>query len=224
MASGRSTFSSASDSRILINVVVSSPYKAVENQLPRSFQPPLPHRKPATASISCCSSTSPSSTSVEVPPDGYRRNVGICLINRSKQIFAALRLNIPNAWQMPQGGIDEGEIPRDAVMRELREETGVYNVEVIAEVPYWLTYNFPPDVRKKLNRRWRSDWKGQAQKWFLLRFTGKEDEINLLGDGTEKAEFRAWSWMSPEQVVELAVDFKKPVYKEVLSAFAEYLE
>ncbi|CAM8893001.1 unnamed protein product [Rhodiola kirilowii] len=222
MASCRSTFP-ASDSRILVNVTVPSTFKVVEKQLPMSFHPPLPHRKPASGSFSCCSAA-PSSVSAEVPPDGYRRNVGICLINRSKQIFAALRLNIPNAWQMPQGGIDEGEIPRDAVIRELREETGVHNVEVIAEVPYWLTYNFPPDVKKKLNRRWRSDWKGQAQKWFLLRFTGKEDEINLLGDGTEKAEFRAWSWMSAEQVVDLAVEFKKPVYKEVLAAFAEYLE
>ncbi|KAL9659472.1 hypothetical protein QQ045_024278 [Rhodiola kirilowii] len=191
MASCRSTFP-ASDSRILVNVTVPSTFKVVEKQLPMSFHPPLPHRKPASGSFSCCSAA-PSSVSAEVPPDGYRRNVGICLINRSKQIFAALRLNIPNAWQMPQ-------------------------------VPYWLTYNFPPDVKKKLNHRWRSDWKGQAQKWFLLRFTGKEDEINLLGDGTEKAEFRAWSWMSAEQVVDLAVEFKKPVYKEVLAAFAEYLE
>ncbi|KAL5139270.1 Nudix hydrolase 26, chloroplastic [Glycine soja] len=152
-------------------------------------------------------------STMEAPPEGYRRNVGICLMNNHKKIFAASRLDIPNAWQMPQGGIDEGEDPRNAAIRELREETGVNSVEVIAEVPYWLTYDFPPKVREKLNIQWGSDWKGQAQKWFLFKFTGQDQEINLLGDGTEKAEFGEWSWISPEQ----AVDFKKPVYKEVLA-------
>ncbi|KAK4593461.1 hypothetical protein RGQ29_017533 [Quercus rubra] len=130
---------------------------------------------------------------MDSPPQGYRRNVGICLINPSKKIFSASRLDIPSAWQMPQ-------------------------------VPYWLTYDFPPEVREKLKHQWGSDWKGQAQKWFLLKFTGKDEEINLLGDGTEKAEFGEWSWMSPEQIVELAVDFKKPVYKEVMTVFAPHLQ
>ncbi|CAO2833050.1 unnamed protein product [Amaranthus hypochondriacus] len=166
----------------------------------------------------CCSSSS-----MEAPPEGYRRNVGICLINSSKKIFSASRLDIPDSWQMPQGGIDEGEDPKNAAIRELREETGVTSVEVLAEVPYWLTYDFPPEVREKLKRQWGSDWKGQAQKWFLLKLLGNEDEINLLGDGTEKAEFGQWSWMTPEEVVEHAVDFKKPVYEEVLKVFAPFL-
>ncbi|XP_057472171.1 nudix hydrolase 26, chloroplastic [Actinidia eriantha] len=170
------------------------------------------------------SRASNSSSSMEAAPEGYRRNVGICLINPSKKIFTASRLDIPDSWQMPQGGIDENEDPRDAVIRELREETGVTSAEVIAEVPYWLTYDFPPDVREKLKHQWGSDWKGQAQKWFLLIFNGKEEEINLLGDGTEKPEFGEWSWMSPEQVVDHAVDFKKPVYKEVLTAFFPRLQ
>ncbi|GMG99495.1 hypothetical protein Nepgr_001335 [Nepenthes gracilis] len=170
------------------------------------------------------SRTSSSWSSMEAPPEGYRKNVGICLINPSKKIFAASRLDIPDAWQMPQGGIDEGEDPRNAVMRELKEETGVTSAEVLAEVPYWLTYDFPSEVRERLRYQWGSDWRGQAQKWFLLKFTGDEDEINLLGDGKEKPEFGQWSWMTPEQVAELAVDFKRPVYKEVLTAFAPYLQ
>ncbi|XP_021773477.1 nudix hydrolase 26, chloroplastic-like [Chenopodium quinoa] len=170
------------------------------------------------------SSSSSSSSSMESPPEGYRRNVGICLINPSKKIFAASRLDIPDSWQMPQGGIDEGEDPRDAAIRELREETGVTSVEVLGEVPYWLTYDFPPDVREKLRHQWGSDWKGQAQKWFLMKLLGNEDEINLLGDGTEKAEFGKWAWMMPEEVVEHAVEFKKSVYEEVLKAFAPHLQ
>lgn len=125
---------------------------------------------------------------------------------------------------MPQGGIDEAEDPRSAAIRELREETGVSSAEILAEAPYWLTYDFPPDVREKLRILWGADWKGQAQKWFLFKLTGNDEEINLLGDGTEKPEFGNWSWMSPEQIIDLAVDFKKPVYKEVLAAFAPYLQ
>ncbi|TXG49289.1 hypothetical protein EZV62_025164 [Acer yangbiense] len=165
-----------------------------------------------------------SSSSMDAPPEGYRRNVGICLINSSKKIFAASRLDIPNSWQMPQGGIDEGEDPKVAAIRELREETGIASAEVLAEVPYWLTYDFPPDVREKLKIKWGGDWKGQAQKWFLLKFTGKEEEINLLGDGTEEPEFGEWSWLTAEQIIDQAVDFKKPVYKEVLTVFAPHLQ
>ncbi|KAK4283996.1 hypothetical protein QN277_000890 [Acacia crassicarpa] len=180
---------------------------------------------PSLPLCSCRSSFSSSPADyMEAPPEGYRRNVGICLMNDDKKVFAASRLDIPHAWQMPQGGIDEGEDPRNAAIRELREETGVKSAEVVAEVPYWLTYDFPPHVREKLKVQWGSDWKGQAQKWFLMKFTGQDQEINLLGDGTEKAEFGEWLWMSPEQVIEMAVDFKQPVYKEVISVFAPFLQ
>ncbi|CAN0920559.1 Nudix hydrolase 26, chloroplastic [Linum grandiflorum] len=164
------------------------------------------------------------SSSMESPPEGYRRNVGICLINPSKKIFSASRLDIPEAWQMPQGGIDESEDPKVAALRELKEETGVSSAEILAEAPHWLTYDFPPQVREKLKVQWGTDWKGQAQKWFLLKFTGEEEEINLLGDGSEKPEFGEWSWMSPEEVIDRAVDFKKPVYKQVLAGFGPHLE
>ncbi|XP_018835350.1 nudix hydrolase 26, chloroplastic-like [Juglans regia] len=191
------------------------PLLKLSSKFPALF---FPSSSPISAKFSSLSS------SMESPPEGYRRNVGVCLINPDKKIFSASRLDIPSAWQMPQGGIDEGEDPRTAVIRELREETGVNSAEIIAEAPYWLTYDFPPEVREKLKQQWGSDWKGQAQKWFLLKFNGKDEEINLLGDGTEKAEFGEWSWTSPEQIVELAVDFKKPVYKEVMTAFAPYLQ
>ncbi|CAL1386801.1 unnamed protein product [Linum trigynum] len=171
------------------------------------------------------SSSSSSSSSMESPPEGYRRNVGICLINPSKKIFAASRLDIPDSWQMPQGCIDDSEDPKAAALRELKEETGVISAEILAEAPLWVTYDFPPHVREKLKQQWGTDWKGQAQKWFLLKFTGKEEEeINLLGDGSEKPEFGEWSWMSADEVIDRAVDFKKPVYKEVFSAFHPHLQ
>ncbi|KAL6545459.1 Nudix hydrolase 26, chloroplastic [Orobanche gracilis] len=90
--------------------------------------------------------------------------------------------------------------------------------------PHWLTYDFPSEVREKLKQQWNSDWKGQAQKWFLLKFTGEDAEVNLLGDGTEKAEFGQWSWMSPQEIVDHAVEFKKPVYSEVLKNFSRDLQ
>ncbi|XP_051184477.1 nudix hydrolase 26, chloroplastic [Lolium perenne] len=163
--------------------------------------------------------------SMDAPPEGYRTNVGICLADPSlTKIFSASRIDIPTAWQMPQGGIDPGEEPRAAAVRELREETGVTSAEIVAEAPNWLTYDFPADVRDKLNARWGTNWKGQAQKWFLFRLTGSDDEINLMGDGSEKPEFSEWTWMTPKQVIEKAVEFKKPVYEETLKHFAPYLQ
>lgn len=157
---------------------------------------------------------------MDKPPPGYRANVGICLVNNRNEVFVAARVDVPEAWQMPQGGIDEGEEPQDAAKRELREETGVTSAELIGEVPEWLTYDFPPEVRANLSQLWGQDWTGQAQKWFLFRFYGDEGEINLAGDGVEPPEFSDWKWIHVDDVVERAVLFKKSVYKrafEVLS-------
>ncbi|KAK6134144.1 hypothetical protein DH2020_032094 [Rehmannia glutinosa] len=140
-------------------------------------------------------------------PSGYRPNVGVCLINDDNMVFVASKLNVPGAWQMPQGGIEEGEEPQSAAIRELREETGVVTAEIIDEVPGWLTYDFPPAVKAKVNRL-----------WFLMRLTADESEINLA-NGEIDQEFSEWKWASPEEVIEQAVDYKRPTYEEVMKAF-----
>lgn len=160
---------------------------------------------------------------MEFPPEGYRRNVGICLFNPSGKIFAASRLNRPEVWEMPQGGVNEGEDLNTAAKRELTEETGVVSAEIISELPYWLTYDFSPETSIKLSKHWGVRYKGQTQKWFLMKFTGKEEEINLLGDGTERQEFGEWLWMSIEQIMNQTADVRKPVYAQVMKEFGNFI-
>ncbi|KAI4369038.1 hypothetical protein MLD38_017530 [Melastoma candidum] len=156
-------------------------------------------------------------------PPGYRPNFGICLVNSDHQVFLVSRLNVPGAWQMPQGAIEDGEQPREAAISKLREETGIVSAEIINEVPNWLTYDFPPSVKAKVNRLWGGEWHGQAQKWFLMRMTREDDGEIKLAEGGADTEFAEWKWADPDEVIEQAVDYKRPAYEEVLNTFRAYL-
>jgi putative (di)nucleoside polyphosphate hydrolase len=150
----------------------------------------------------------------------YRPNVGIMLVNGDSKVFAAQRLDSTfDAWQMPQGGIDEGEDPRKAALRELEEETGVPPelVSVLAESADWLTYDLPHDLVPQI---WKGRYRGQKQRWYLMRFLGKDDQIDIA---TEHPEFSRWAWVDPSELVDRIVPFKRDVYARVLSEFADHL-
>ncbi|QJE73752.1 RNA pyrophosphohydrolase [Aerophototrophica crusticola] len=144
-------------------------------------------------------------------PLPYRRNVGIMLVNREGLAWVGRRKDTPDAWQMPQGGIDKGEEPRAAALRELEEEIGTANVAVLAETAGWLRYDFPPELRTK---GWMKHYAGQEQKWFLCRFLGADDEIDLE---TEHPEFDAWKWVPVAELVGLIVPFKRAIYERVVA-------
>lgn len=149
----------------------------------------------------------------------YRLNVGAVLFNPDGLVFVAHRADLRNAiagWQLPQGGIDVGEEPRVAVLRELAEEIGTGKAEVIAEHPEWLTYDFPP----RLTHAWGGRFRGQRQRWFALRFTGTDADIRL--DADPHPEFDAWRWARLAELPVLAVDFKRPVYEVLARSFARF--
>jgi putative (di)nucleoside polyphosphate hydrolase len=139
-----------------------------------------------------------------------RSGVGIVVLNKKNQVFVAKRIdNSKNFWQMPQGGVDKGEDFITAAYRELKEETSIKNIELIDELDGFTTYYLPDHL---LGIIWKGKYKGQTQKWFLMRFTGEDDEINIK---TKNPEFLDWQWVDLNQITELVVDFKLHVYKEL---------
>jgi putative (di)nucleoside polyphosphate hydrolase len=152
---------------------------------------------------------------------GYRPAAGIMLINREGKVWVGQRLdNTLEAWQMPQGGLDPGEDPQDGALRELKEETGIgsHLVEIIARAPEELTYDLPEDM---VGVVWKQKWRGQRQTWFLARFLGSDEDVNLQ---TAEPEFRAWRWSEVEDLPKLIVPFKKKLYEDVIAAFRDWLK
>lgn len=153
-------------------------------------------------------------------PLPYRPNVGAVLFNQAGLVLIARRADMPNAegsaggWQLPQGGVDEGEDLRVAVLRELAEEIGTNKAEIIAEHPEWLTYDFPPELQRM---RMAQKYRGQRQRWFALRFTGVDGDIKL--DADPHPEFDAWRWARIEELPALAVSFKRAIYEELVREF-----
>ena len=155
--------------------------------------------------------------SAELP---LRPCVGIMVLNRNGQVWVGQRIDRESdAWQMPQGGIDNNETPQQAALRELEEEIGTANVEFLGETKGWLDYELPPEL---VGRVWKGRFRGQTQKWFAARFLGDDGEINL--DHGDETEFDAWRWIAPAQLPEVIVPFKKAVYQAVLEEFAAVID
>ena len=165
-----------------------------------------------------------------MPPEElpYRRNVGAAVFNRQGLVFIGRRRKHADAgelvashqWQMPQGGVDDGEDPLEAARRELFEETNISGVSLLAEAPDWLSYDLPAEA---LTGRWKGRYRGQTQKWFAFRFDGNDDEIDIErpGGGAFEPEFDAWRWERLAALPELIVPFKRPVYEAVVVAFKD---
>ncbi|KAB2884530.1 MAG: RNA pyrophosphohydrolase [Pseudorhodoplanes sp.] len=155
----------------------------------------------------------------------YRPCVGIMLLNRQGLAFIGRRKDGPehvdevHVWQMPQGGIDEGEDPWPAALRELYEETNIRSVEKIGEIEGWLTYDIPREI---VGQAWKGKYRGQKQKWFALRFTGDDSEIDIAhpGGGHHKPEFIAWRWEPVANLPRLIISFKRAVYERVVGEFS----
>ena len=138
------------------------------------------------------------------------------LLNDTSEVFVARRIDVPgDTWQMPQGGIGEGEDPSEAAFRELREEIGTDKAKLMAESQTWLRYDLPKDL---IPPSWESRWRGQRQKWFVMRFTGKDTDINLE---TEHPEFSDWKWVPIDELPAMVISFKRQVYLDLLAEFRE---
>jgi putative (di)nucleoside polyphosphate hydrolase len=144
----------------------------------------------------------------------YRKGVGMMIINQESKVFVGKRIDTKTrGWQMPQGGMNTGETPSRAVFREMKEELGTNKGEIIAESKYWYSYDLPEFLVPKL---WDGAYKGQKQKWFLIRYTGSDEDINIK---TATPEFYEWSWVDIEDLPVMIVHFKKKLYNAVLKEF-----
>lgn len=150
-------------------------------------------------------------------PSIYRPGVGVALFNRDGRVLLAERLDNPGGWQMPQGGIDEGEAPEIAVFREMEEEIGTRNAEILGMIDDWIYYDFPNSLSRKL---WSGRYKGQRQKWIALRFLGTDDDIRL--DTHHEPEFSQWKWVPLGDLLQHVVPFKHAVYERVIREFSKY--
>jgi len=148
--------------------------------------------------------------------EAWRRGVGMMLLDPRKRVFVGRRIGFPDAWQMPQGGIDEGEDPRAAALRELEEEIGTAKAEIIAETARWLRYELPPELQGR--KVWGGFYRGQEQKWFALRFLGSDADIRL---DAHHPEFDAWRWVPAATLPDLIVPFKRALYEAVLAEFRD---
>ena len=147
-----------------------------------------------------------------------RMGVGIVLLNSENKVFVGKRIDNPGIfWQMPQGGVDNNEKFSDAALRELNEETSIKSVEIIKEIENWYTYELPGYLLGKI---WKGKYKGQKQKWFIMKFIGKEKEINL---NTKRPEFLEWKWVEPKNLTKIVVNFKLRIYKEILKEIEKIL-
>lgn len=155
---------------------------------------------------------------IRLPADvgrGYRPCIGLMIAAPGRGVFIGRRIGVPDGWQMPQGGIDEGEDVEAAAWRELEEETGLTDARIVRAHSRWLNYDLPDWA---LGRRWRSRWIGQTQMWFLLQYDGPDAGIDLE---KHEVEFEEWRWATPEETLKLIVDFKRGVYEQVMKEFAE---
>jgi putative (di)nucleoside polyphosphate hydrolase len=156
----------------------------------------------------------------------YRPCAGLCVLNRDGRVFIGRRIDGPehvdavHAWQMPQGGVDAGEDPWPAALRELHEETNIRSVAKLGEIDEWLCYDIPRDL---VGQAWKGRYRGQCQKWYALRFTGSEREIDIAHPaGGHKPEFAEWRWEPMRNLPGLIIPFKRPVYERVVKEFAKF--
>lgn len=155
----------------------------------------------------------------------YRPCAGMMVFNAAGLVFVGRRTDGPehvdatHVWQMPQGGIDENEDPYKAALRELHEETNIRSVQKLGEIAEWLTYDLPSNVAKKA---WRGKYRGQKQKWYALRFTGNEAEIDIAAPGGHKPEFIEWRWVAIRELPDLVVPFKRETYERVVKEFSRF--